>query len=77
MGPLHVFQQAVDHGVDGHAVGLGPVAEQDAMAQGGMDQGADVFGLDVKSPPQEGPGLRPQHQATARPADRRPSSPTG
>ena len=42
--PLHVFQQAVDHGVDGDAVGLGPVAEQDAMPQGGMDQRADVFG---------------------------------
>ena len=32
-GPLHVFEQAVDHGVDGHAVGLGPVAEQDAVPQ--------------------------------------------
>ena len=76
MGPLHVFEQAVDHRVDGHAVGLGPVAEQDAMPQGGMDQRPDVLGRDVEPAARAGPGPSRPGPATAPPAGRRPSSPS-
>ena len=33
MGPLHMFQQAVDHGIDGDAVSLRPVTKQDPMPE--------------------------------------------
>ena len=75
MRPLHMFEQAVDHGIDGHAIGLGPIAEQNAMAQGRMDQGADIFGLDVEPSPQEGPSLRAQDQRLRGPETGTPAHP--
>ena len=36
--PFMWSSEAVDYSIDGHAVGLGPIAKQDAMPQGGMDQ---------------------------------------
>ena len=73
--PFHVFQQAVDHGVDGHAVGLGPVAQEDAVPQGGVDQRADVLGRDVEPAREQGPGLRPQDQRLPGPQARAPAHP--
>ena len=75
LGSLHVFEQAVDHRVDGHAVGLGAVAEQDPVPQRGMDQGADVFGRGVEPAPRARPGPWPPAPATGRRAGPRPSSP--
>src|SRR5262249_3410451 len=75
VGPLHMFPQAADDRVDGHAVGLGPIAQKDAMAQGGMDQGADLLGLDGKPPQEEGPCLRSQDQALRGPQSGTPAHP--
>ena len=57
-----MFQQAVDHCLDGHAFGLGAVAEQDAVAERGVGERADVLGRDVDPAREQRPGLRPQHQ---------------
>jgi len=71
---FHVVEQAIDDGVDGHAVGLGAVAEQDAVAERGMDEGADVLGVRGTAC-EQGSALAPRtiDCAARRPA---PSSPT-
>jgi len=65
-----VFQEAIDHGIDGHAIRLGPVAEQHAMAQGGMGQRANVIGRDVERPPSRARAFAPRTSdwAARRPA---------
>src|SRR5438309_1663745 len=45
---LDVVQNAVDHGIDAHTVGLGAITEQDPVAHRGMNECADVVRGDVE-----------------------------
>ena len=71
----HVFQQAVDHVVDGHAVGFGAVAEEDAVAERRMNQALRRRRATRATGLQEGAGLRPEHQGLRGSEARAPAHP--
>src|SRR4051812_26568830 len=54
---LDVVQNAVDHGIDAHAVGLSAITEQDPVAHRGMNECANVVRGDVEPPREQCAGF--------------------